>query len=284
MTSPTAPTTVRTAVPSALPRTRPLPLLRRALEESWRSLLGWTIGLLAALLLYLPLFPTLGANQQMQNLINELPPQLVNTLGYHNILSGPGYVQATFYGLFGFVLLSIAATAWGTAAIAGDEETGSLELTLAHGVARVQLVLERTGAVVIRLLWLCAFSAIVVFALTGPAQLEIVPRNLIAGAAAMLGLALVPALFAVAAGAATGRRVYATGAGAGAAVVAYALNALGSQTADLAYLKDWSPYGWAYRNTPLVDGTDWAGLGLLFGLDALMLVVAVISFRARDIH
>ena len=263
---------------------RPLPLLRRAMEDTWRSLLGWSIGLLAALLLYLPLFPSLGARSQMQDLLNELPAELVNTLGYTNILTGPGYVQATFFGLFGFALLSIAATAWGTAAIAGDEETGSLELTLAHAVSRDQVVLERTAGVVLRLLWLSVLSGVVVFLLTGPAHLDITPGNLVAGCAAMFGLSLVPALFAIAAGAATGRRVMATGIGAGAAVVSYGVNAIGNQSSDLAFLRDWSPYGWAYRNTPLASGVDWAGLALLYGLAVLLVIVAVLLFRSRDIH
>ncbi|SDN65407.1 ABC-type multidrug transport system, ATPase component [Cryobacterium flavum] len=48
--------------------------------------------------------------------------------------TGAGYTQATLFGLIGFLLLSIAATSWGAGALGGDEESGRLELTLAHGV------------------------------------------------------------------------------------------------------------------------------------------------------
>ena len=40
-----------------------LPLFRRNLADSWRGLAGWTVGLLAALLLYLPLYPSLGGSE-----------------------------------------------------------------------------------------------------------------------------------------------------------------------------------------------------------------------------
>ena len=94
-----------------------LPVLRRSLLESWRATLGWTIGVAAALLLYLPLFPSIGGNDQMQQLIDGLPPELVSALGYDQIGSGAGYTQATFYGLIGFLILSIAAITWGASAV-----------------------------------------------------------------------------------------------------------------------------------------------------------------------
>ncbi|WP_343317812.1 ABC transporter permease subunit [Arthrobacter sp. TMP15] len=123
-------------------RSSALPLFRRSIGDSWRSTLGWTIGVAAALLLYLPLFPALGGkDSQMAQLINSLPPQLVNTLNYGSITTGAGYTESTFFGLLGFVLIVIAATSWGTAAIAGDVENGTLELVLAHAVSRTQLVL-----------------------------------------------------------------------------------------------------------------------------------------------
>jgi ABC-2 type transport system permease protein len=261
-----------------------LPLFRRSIADSWRSTLGWTIGVAAALLLYLPLFPSLGGtDSQMAQLIHTLPRQLVNTLNYGSITSGSGYTESTFFGLLGFVLMIIAATTWGTAAIAGDEENGTLELTLAHAVSRQQLVLERALAVVVRLLWLALFSALVVLALNHSSQLDLKASNVIAVAAAFLGLGLLSATLGIAVGALTGRRVYATAAGAGIAVIGYVLNAIGNQSKDLDRLRDFSPYGWAYHHTPLSSGADWSGLALLYGFSILFVIVGVVALRRRDI-
>lgn len=236
-------------------RSSALPLFRRSIGDSWRSTLGWTIGVAAALLLYLPLFPALGGkDSQMAQLINSLPPQLVNTLNYGSITTGAGYTESTFFGLLGFVLIVIAATSWGTAAIAGDVENGTLELVLAHAVSRTQLVLERTLAVVLRLAWLAAFSALMILALNTSSQLELLPANIVAVAAA-----------------------------AGIAVLGYVLNAIGNQSENLDHLRDFSPYGWAYHHTPLASGADWGGLALLYGFSILFIVVAVVALRRRDI-
>jgi ABC-2 type transport system permease protein len=262
---------------------KPLPVFRRALADSWRSLIGWTVGVTAALFLYLPLFPSIGGNGQMEQMLENLPPELVKTLGYEQIGTGAGYAQGTFFGLMGVLLLTIAATAWGSAAIAGAEESGKLELNLAHGVSRVQYALESALAVLVRLLWLGAVAALIVIALDDSAKLGIDPPNVLAASAALVGLTMLSAAFALAVGALTGRRSLATAAGAGIAVVGYVFNALANQSEDAEPLRTVSPYSWAYQNTPLLDGADWGGLGLLWGLAALLVAVSVVALRRRDI-
>jgi len=261
---------------------RVLPLFRRNLADTWRGLLGWTVGILAALLVYLPLYPSLGGSGQMQSMIDTLPPELVQTLGYDQIGTGPGYVQATFYGVLGFVLVTIAAVGWGTGAIANDEEDGQLELALAHGVTRGQLLAERAAAVFVKLLWLTLVSVIVVLGLDGPAELDIDRGPLLATATAFLGLTFLSAAAAIAIGGVSGRRSWALGAGAGVAVYGYALNALGNQSEDLAWLHDWSPYSWAFAGDPLTNGWDWR-IWVLYGVAAVLLLLGWLVFRRRDV-
>ena len=261
---------------------RVLPLFRRSIVDGWRGLVGWTIGILAALFLYLPLYPSFGGGGQMQEIIDMMPPELVRSLNYDQIGSGPGYAQATFYGLIGFILVTIAAVGWGTGAIANDEETGQLELTLAHGVTRGQLFAERTAAVLVKLAWLALVSVVAVAVLNGPAELGIELPNLVATATAFLGLVSLAAAVAISVGGLTGRRTWALGAGAGVAVYGYALNALGNQSEDLAWLHALSPYSWAYSESPLENG--WDGLiWLNWAVTAVVLLIGWLVFRRRDV-
>ena len=214
-----------TVIPAMVDKS--LPVFRRALSQNWLSLTAWTLGVAAALLLYLPLFPSIGGrNSQISQLVKSLPDGLVRSLNYQNITSGSGYVESTFYGLIGFLLIAICAVSWGTAAIAGDEESGGLELTLAHAVTRKQLVLERALAITVRLIWLTTASVVLVFVLNSSAELNIRFPNLLAAAAAWLGLGLLLASIALAVGAFTGRRIFASGIASGVAVVFYFLNAV----------------------------------------------------------
>ena len=259
-----------------------LPLLRRALADSWRGLLGWAAGLAAVIGMYLPLYPSIGGNPEFVAIIDSLPAELVSALNYDQITSGAGYTQGTVYGLIGFALITIAAVGWGAAAIAGDEERGTLELTLAHGVSRSQVVLERFAAIALKLVALVAWVSLLVAALNEPAGLELAAEGIIAGGLALLGTGLVTATVGLLAGALTGRRAIAIGAGAGVAVAGYALSALGNQSADLEWLHALSPYHWAYGSSPLAEGLD-VSLWLLYGVAVIALAGAVVAFRRRDV-
>ncbi|MDJ0321209.1 ABC transporter permease subunit [Pseudarthrobacter sp. PS3-L1] len=260
-----------------------LPLFRRALGDSWRSTLAWGLGLAAAAFLYLPLYPSLGGSTQMQDLISSLPAEMTKALNYDQIATGPGYTQATLFGLIGFLLMAIASVAWGAAAVGADEESGQLELTLAHGVRRVQVVFERSLAMTLRIVLLSLVLLTLVLALNGPAQLGIAPSHAVGAATLFAGLALVSGSAALCAGAISGRRSVGLAAGGAVAVLSYVSNAVGRQSPDLAWLLDVSPYTWAYANSPLANGANWAAVGWLWGISGALVAVAAIALEQRDV-
>ena len=270
------------AVTSRATGVSPLPILRRLLADGWRGLVGWSVGVAAAALLYLPLFPSMQT-PELASLLESLPPELVRTLGYESITSGPGYVQATFFGLIGFVLITIAGVSWGASYIGGAEESGRLELTLAHGVGRVQYALESSAALVLRLATLGAVAWVVIWALNSPAELGLEAPNLLAVTVAWVGLGLLTATAALAFGAMTGRRVWGIGVGAGIAVAGFVLQAVANNGDELDWLRAFSPFDWAFGGAPLANGFDWAGLGLLGGLSALFMAVATAALARRDV-
>lgn len=260
-----------------------VPVFRRSIRESWRGLIGWSLGLAALLLLYLPLYASFGTDGQLQAIIDALPKGLTQTIGYDQISTGAGYAQSTFYGMTGFVLMTIVAVIWGSAAIAGTEESGRLELDLAHDISRTQYVLEQALALLVRLLWLGLFSGLIVWALNEPAGLGLHPEHIIAVTAALTGLAFLTASVALLAGAATGRRAWASGAAAGVAVLSYVFQAVAKQSAELEWLNALSPYAWVYRQSPLLEGADVGGLAIAWGLAGLCVGVSVVVLRRRDI-
>lgn len=262
----------------------PLPLLRKSLADARRSSAIWALGMLAMMGLYLPLFPSIGGNDQMQQLIEQLPPELVNALNYGQIATGAGYTQATVFGLLGLLLMSIMSISAGAGAIGGDEEAGLLELTLAHGVTRTQVVLERAAAAVIRVLLLQAFVLVVLLLLKGPSELGFDAGHAAAGVLMFTLLVLLCGCFALLGGAVGGRRVHGIAAGAAVAVLGYAFNAIGNQNPDLEWLHAISPYYWAYGESPLLNGVDAPAAALLVGVGAVCIALAVVALRRRDVH
>lgn len=259
-----------------------LPLTRRELSEGRRGLIGWALGIIGVLVLYLPIFPSAGGSEMAQTYLEAFSPELSRVFGLDRMATGAGYTQAAYFGLTAFLLLAIAAVGWGSQAVAGDEESGSLELTLAHGVSRAQLVFERFLALLLKLVALSAIGWVTIMALSGPSQLGLDGVNVVAASAALLGLTALVGAVALAVGAATGRRSFATAAGAGVAVLAYALDAV-AVTADAPRLQRLSPYHWAYGSDPITTGFDWPSLALLAGVTVLLVMAAAWAFSRRDV-
>lgn len=270
------------AAPRTARATAPLPIFRRWLIDGWRGLVGWALGCAAVIFLYLPLYPAMRT-PELTSLLDSLPPELVRTLGYDDITTGAGYVQATFFGLIGFVLIAIATIGWGAAAIGGAEESGRLELVLSHAVGRARYALESALALLVKLIVLGAVVWVLVWALNGPAELDLDPVGLLAVTIAWMGIGALCATVALAVGALTGRRIWGIGAGAAVAVAGYVLQAVANNSEQLDRLRVFSPYEWAYGASPLADGFDAVGLALLWGGSALFTLVAVAALSRRDV-
>jgi ABC-2 type transport system permease protein len=259
------------------------PVLLRELAGSWRSTALWALAIVAILTLYLPLYPSLTGGD-MQQLLDSLPPDLVATLGYDDITSGAGYAQATYFGLMGFFLITAASVTWASQAIAGHEQSGRLELDLAHGVGRAQYVAAQSLALIIRVLILVAVGAITVLGFNDSAELGLQIGPVLVASAALAGLALFCGVWSLLAGAAIGGRALSAGIGALVAVAGYALNAVSQQNPDTEWLGDASPYTWAFGDDPLKGGVTIADQWQLWIFVLVFPLTAMLALRERDLR
>ncbi len=257
-------------------------LLRRFVHENRRGLVGWSLGLVAVCLVYLPLYPSM-AGPELTSIMEQIPDALLVAMGMDGPLDGIGYTHASIYGLIGTLLLLIAVLGWGARAVAGDEESGALEVTLSYPVTRRQVVLERAAGLALLAGVVAAALTVTIVALSGPAELGIAPGNAVAAGVAFWALGGAIGMVALAAGALSGRRSVALGVGAGFAVAAYLASTVGSQLPDLGWLTDVSPLEWAFGADPLRNGFDLAGLALLLALAVVALCVGVWGFSRRDV-
>ncbi|WP_127843026.1 ABC transporter permease subunit [Actinomyces wuliandei] len=280
-TTESAAASARTTAPPA--RAAAVPVLRRQLGEGRRGLLGWSVGLAAVIFLYLPVYPSLQEPELLE-MVDSMPASLTSSLGFDQIATGAGYAQATYFGLIGFLLVVAAATTWGSYAIAGMEESGRLELTMAHAVGRVQYVAETAAALVTRVLVLAVVTVVLVLVMNGPAELSLSVGHLVTVTVAWAGLGLLSGACALAVGALTGRRAWAVGAGVGIAVLGYGLNAVGESTPSLDWMLVASPYHWAFGESPLATGNGRGGIALVWALCAVLLALGCWVFSRRDLR
>ncbi|MGB7817285.1 MAG: ABC transporter permease subunit [Ornithinibacter sp.] len=251
--------------------------------DSRRSLLGWTVAIVVVGCGYAAFWPTFE-DPEISALLDSYPSALLEAINYTNITTPAGYLGATVYGLVVAVLMAVFAIGAGARLIAGEEEAGTLDLTLSHPVSRPSLALQRVAALVTAVLGVVVVFWLAMLALSGPARFSSVGAwHLAAMHVHLAAFALLFGCLAFAVGAATGRRSWAVGAGAAAAVVAYAASGILPQVDGLEWTRDWSAFTWLVGSAPLENGIDPAHLGILVGLSALLVAAGTLVFRRRDV-
>lgn len=257
-------------------------IFRRFLRENRRSLIVWSAALTALCGVYLPFYPSM-AGPELVELMNRIPDAMLVAFGLAGPMDGVGYTHATIFGLVGTLLVILAAIGWGARAVAGDEEAGALELTLSYPVTRAQVVLGRALAIALQTAVVALVVVVAIILLSGPSQLGVEPANAVAAGVSFWLLGLAFGLLALAAGCLSGQRGAASGVAAAVAVAAYLAQTIGGQVQGLGWLARLSPFDWAYGSDPLRNGLALGGAALLAGLCALLVLVAVMGLRRRDV-
>jgi len=255
----------------------------KTLRDQRRWLLGWAVVIAAVGVLYAAFWP-LMVTPEMKAAIEAFPPALLEALGSSDFTTAAGYVGSTTFGLLGPALTIVFAAAVGGSAIAGEEESGRLDLTLAHPVSRWSVALQRFAAIVIQMAVVGVALAVALVAISGPAQLDdIGTANL---AAASFHLAVFGIFFgalALGVGAATGRRSLVYAAVAIVAVGGFLANNLAPMVDEIAWLRDISPFHFYSGGEPLKNGLQVADLGVLVTASLALVGLGGLVFDRRDV-
>ena len=255
----------------------------KTLWDARRSLLGWAVAISAVAATYAAFWPTLNT-PEMQRAVQNYPEALREGLNYNDLTTPAGYLGSSVYGLLIPLLVTVFAIAWGTQAVAGDEEAGTLDLLLAHPVSRTRVALQRFAALAAALLLVGAVLLLAMLAIAGPAELEGITAAELAAATtqlALFGACLGALAFAV--GAATGRKALALGIGAGVAVLTYLASGFFPQVEGLEWTRQVSPWHWYLGGEPLKNGLQTGDSLLLLAVTALLVAVGTWVFNRRDV-
>ncbi len=256
----------------------------KSVRDQRRSLAWWSIGIVFVVLVYAAFWPSVRSNAaQFARYMDQLPEAIRNMLAGASFGSPSGYVQADLFSLLGPVLLLVHAIGSGARAIAGEQESGTLDLLLSTPVSRRRVVLDKSLSM--------AATTLLLTALMWAALVSVGPayglRLSIAGlGAACLGLFLLAVGFgaiALAVGAATGSRSAAIGATGGIAVVTFVLNTLAPSVAVVRPLRFVSPFHYYSGHSPLTSGFDAADVLVLAAIPLIAVLVGVMAFDRRDL-
>ena len=259
-----------------------VPISMESLRGQRRSLVLWALALSAISAMYISFYPSMGGDA-MDELVAELPEDMVLALGYDTIGTAGGWVTSTVYGLLGPALLLIFAISTGARLIAGEEELGTLELEATAPIARRRILGERLATLICSTVALVAAITTVSWLLITALDMDVAFGNLLAGSTGLLLLTLGFGVLALTVGAASGRRGLAVGVAAFLAVAAFMFDALGP-VVDWSWMSAVSPFSWYLGANPLITGFDWPGLAKLSVIPIAAATAAFAIFSRRDLR
>ncbi|WP_330181244.1 ABC transporter permease [Nocardia sp. NBC_01503] len=256
---------------------------RKCLRDQRRGLIGWSIGIVMLVLLESALWPSMSRISGLQQLLDSYPEALRKLFAIDEFSTGTGFLNTELYSMMLPLLFLVFAISRGARAVAGEEESGTLEVLLMTRVTPIRLLLAQ-GAVL--LTGLTLLGTVLFAAVVGCSALFAMHVGIAAaatGSVAMIALAAPFGGLALAVGAATGRRLIALTAASVGAVASYVLFAASKMVDAVRPWGPWSPFQQALGTGPMGAGLHSGYLWLAVAA-VIFLAAALPVFDRRDIR
>jgi ABC-2 type transport system permease protein len=265
---------------------RALLVSERTLRDRRVSFLWWGIGSALYSIMIVAIWPVIDGNDSFQDLADDYPEALQAMFGgadaFAEFTTPTGYLNTYLFAMILPFILTALAVSIGAAVIAGEEESGVMDLLLAYPVSRRSAVSQKAFAVVVGLLALGTLEVLVV-GLVGPlVDLHIGWSGLIAATVGTLLFALFNGLLAMLAGSIRGQKGFAMGLAWGVAIGGYLLSILANLASELDFLKYASPLYHATAGNPVANGMP-ANYLILLGASGVLFVATLAAFDRHDL-
>ncbi len=262
-------------------------IFAKSIWERRRSILWWVAGMVALAGVTVAFYPSIRDDAEtFEDLFESFPSELLSVFGIEDaasLVTATGLVNSRLYAGIGPVILAVLGITIGTAAIAGEEDRGTLDLLLAQPVTRTQIVVEKfaAAAVLIGLVVVALFVTLLVldpivdlgFSVSG-----MFAANVTLGLFGLLFCAL-----ALAVGSATGNRGVTLGVSAGATAALFFVHGLAPLVDDIAWVAELTPFHWLQDPNPLANGLDVLAVLLFVVVTGGLVAVAIWGLNRRDI-
>lgn len=258
-------------------------LTRLDLRLRRRSVTAYTVGLAAYALLVVALYPTFRHDTGIDQLTRS-NPTLSAMFGATGSLTSPaGWMNANLYANFLPLFALLMTLGYGAAAIAGQDEEGTLGEMASLPLARDEVLLQKVFA-------LAALSApvpVACFVVTASSRgfgIDLPSGALAAATVLTCLMAFDLGLVALAVGAWTGSRAMALGISSALAAAAYVISSLAPVVAVVHHVRYLSPIFWSVGDAQIREGANFPDTALLLGLGVAATVAALLGFRRLDIR
>lgn len=262
-----------------------LNLLWEELRKRGTAVLGWGIGIGAYLAMIMAVSPELAPEFANMDL-SAIPIYQAFGMSEDFDFASIANLIAVYVSFLGLTI-AIYAVLTGASALAGEEEDGTLEITLSLPLPRWQIVLAKAIAIAVALLLVLLIGHLgylLVFpSVEAELNGEIDLGRLFLSTIESWPLAFFFAMFTLCMGAYLPRRVHALSVGLLLLIGGYLFNNLAEQAGPLKGLREYLPFYYNTGGKVLTDGLDWGNIAVLTTAGLLFLALALLSFQRRNV-
>ena len=259
-------------------------LLLHELRVRRSAIIGWGIGLILFILIYLPIYPSL---QEQMTTFDVGNIAIYQAMGMSSMATLEGYISSTIVQFIP-ILLGIFAIINGTATLAGEEDNGTLELMVAMPLARWQIVTIKAVAMIIATLlitFMAGLGAMAVFAtIEGQVETSLTAMDLFTVILSGWPLVIAFMMISFFLGAYLPSRRLASALATIVFIISYFGNALANLADKVEPLRP--IFLFSYLNTSpqvFTEGVNGTDMVVLLGTAVFFFILALASFQRRNI-
>src|SRR5215213_7587082 len=257
-------------------------LVSHTVRMQLRSVLIWgtALGLYSAAMV--ASFTALeGSAEQLNQLMQAYPKGMLEAFGVTDLGDPANYLHSQFFGLAPlalsfFTILALAG------ALAGAEERGTIDVLLGNPLPRWQLVVGNFLATALSLIGVCALVGLLIWGTAVLVDVELSLREIMDGILNLWPICIVFGALALLCSALFHRRALAVSIPAFLLFGMYLIDTIGRASEDL---EDWRPISvFYYYGSAIENGIDWAHFGGITLVALVLVLLAALAFRRRDIY
>jgi ABC-2 type transport system permease protein len=258
----------------------------RTIRDRRVSLTWWVVGAALYTALIVSIWPVIDGNEDFQNLAESYPEALQAMFGgadaFAEFTTPTGFLNTYLFSMILPFIATALTVSIGSAVIAGEEESGVMDLLLSYPVSRRAAVLQKALALVTAVVVIGVSQVLVIGGLGPLVDLHVAWSGLIAAATGTVLYGVFHGFLAMLVGAMWGQKGLAIGVAWGVAIGGYLLTIVASLAGELDFLRYLSPLYHATVGNPVQNGMPINYLFLLAGAVAL-LVATLVAFARHDL-
>ncbi|MDP3061656.1 MAG: ABC transporter permease subunit [Chloroflexota bacterium] len=256
-------------------------LLGKALNDLRAQVLGWGVGLGLLLAMTVALYPSIS--NLYGDMMKQLPEAMLAFFGsMADFSTAEGYLNTEFFS-YGMLALAVFSIMAGTAALAGEEGDGTLEVLLAQPVSRTRLLLVKVVALIAATAGIIVITFPFIWVSSLLAHVTLSWGRLLVAFVLLWLFELLVALLAMTASLALGGRKGGGVVVAFALVASYIVDSLANLVSGLGHVRPLLLTTYYQGNSVLAEGVNWWYIGGLGGLLAATVVAALVLFQRKDV-